>query len=191
MAHICRSVRIPPSCLLDSCRRCDPVPGYTEPMASNSRFVVPAALILALAACSNTLGDPATSSTSVGPHDAEAEVRPDLIVLEPDSVQPGEFVSIFFPDERMRGIHFVLESRRAEGWNLEYHLASDWGDGRNTESYKAGPSMEGIGFPDIGITGAGPDVVFVPATVADGEYRLCTGNARPNICAPLTIEPAA
>ncbi len=160
-------------------------------MASNSRFLVSAALILALAACSGTLGDPVASSTSLGPHDAESEIRSELIVLDPDSVQPGELVSIFFPDERMRGVHFVLESRSAEGWNLEYHLMSDWGDGRNTGSYRAGPSMEGTGFPDIGISGPGPDVVFVPADVADGEYRVCTGNARPNICAPLTIEPAA
>jgi hypothetical protein len=45
--------------------------------------------------------------------------------------------------------------------------------------------------PRIGISGAGPDVVFVPADVAAGEYRVCTGNARPNICASLAKKPAA
>ena len=153
--------------------------------------MVSAALILALAACSDTPVNPSTTDISVGPHDADAEVRPELIVLEPDAIQPGEFISIFFPDERIRGVHFVLESRGAEGWNLEYHLISDWGDGRDPESYRAGPSMEGIGAPDIGISGAGPDVVFVPADVGAGEYRVCTGNALPNICASLTIEPAS
>jgi hypothetical protein len=147
-------------------------------------------LVLALAACSDTPADPVTSSTSVGPHDAEAEVRPELIVLEPDSIQPGDFVSIFFPDEQLRGIYFVLESRHAKGWSLEYHLISDWGDGRDTRSYREGPSMEGIGTPDIGISGPGPDVVFVPVDVAAGEYRLCNGNARPNICALLTVDSA-
>ena len=76
-------------------------------------------------------------------HDAAEPVRPELIVLEPDSVRPGEFISIFFPDERLRGVHFVLESRHTEGWNLEYHLISDWGDGRATESHRPGRSMGG------------------------------------------------
>lgn len=135
-------------------------------------------------------GGPPTTGTVRGPLDARAEIRPDLITIDPARPRAGDLVSVFFPDERIRGIHFVLESRGADGWDLEYHLISDWGDGRDPKVYRA-DSVEGIGFEDVGINGAGPDVVLIPADVVPGDYRICTGNSRPNICSPLTVEPAA
>ena len=83
-----------------------------------------------------------------------------------------------------------MESRRGDGWNLEYHLISDWGDGREPQSYRA-ISIEGIAIEDIGIGGGGPDVISIPVDVAEGEYRVCTGISRPNICARLIIDAAA
>jgi hypothetical protein len=112
-----------------------------------------------------------------------------LIIVEPSRVQAGDPVSVFFPDERVRGIHFVLESRRDDEWNLEYHLISDWSEGRDPESYKA-ESMD-LEIPDIGIGGAGSDVILIPGEAPPGDYRVCTGNSRPNICALLTVEAGA
>jgi hypothetical protein len=107
--------------------------------------------------------------------------------MDPGRVPPGASVSILFPDERIRGIHFVLESRRGDDWNLEYHLISDWGQGREPATYSAGsPDVE---IESIGIGGGGPDVIVIPADAVPGDYRICTGNSRPNICGLLTIEP--
>jgi len=152
--------------------------------------VVAVLLLVSLAAsCSSSDGDTPATGTSLGPHDSAAEVRPDLITVDSASAQPGSPVSILFPDERIRGIHFVLESHHGDQWNLEYHLISDWGDGREPGIYRAG-ALE-VEIPDIGIGGGGPDVISIPADAAPGDYRLCTGNSRPNICALLTIEPGA
>jgi hypothetical protein len=127
----------------------------------------------------------ACTADSPDPFDASAEIRPDLIVLQPSTVQPGSLVSVFFPDERMRGVHFVLESRHGEQWNLEYHLTSDWRGTRQPTSQKATDSAFGI--EDIGFVGPEPDVISIPIDASPGEYRVCTGNSSPNICAELMI----
>ncbi len=141
--------------------------------------------MLAAAGCS----DAGSTSTAprLGPHDEAAEVRPDVIVLEPATVAPGEPVEVRFPDERVRGVHYVLEAQRGAGWSLEYHLTSDWGEGRETSAVPA--SGADFAVVDVGIGGGGPDVISIPAVVAAGAYRVCTGNSRPNVCALLTVEP--
>jgi len=46
---------------------------------------------------------------------------------------------------------------------------------------------EGIGFPDIGVGGPGPDRVPIPDVAEPGDYRICTGNARDEFCTPIEI----
>ncbi len=137
---------------------------------------------------SPTCEDSEITSAGFGPYDPKAEIRLGLISVEPSGVEPGGLVSIFFPDERTRGIHFTLESLTDDGWNLEYHLISDWGGGHEPKNFSI-EKMEAIAVEDIGIGGDGPDVALIPTDIDPGEYRLCTGNSRPNICTRLTIEP--
>ncbi len=159
-------------------------------LRSNSLNVVAAAMILvALAACDTSDSASEVTGTTLGPHDTAAEVRPDLIIVEPSQVQAGDLASVYFPDERTRGVHFVLESSTDDGWNLEYHLISDWSGDRAPTSHRA-DSMD-IAIEDIGFSGGGPDVISIPAEASPGAYRVCTGNSRPNICALLTVESGA
>ena len=116
-------------------------------------------------------------------------MRPDLMKLEPASVRPGETIEVFFPEETLRGIHFVLEIQEGDSWHLSYNLLSDWGKGRTPEAHAVDDSEE-FSYLDIGIGGPGPDAVVMPDDVPAGSYRICTGNAGENFCASLTIEAA-
>jgi len=149
-------------------------------MGKPRRVLVALLVPLLVAACA--------SAELIGPYDASAEVQPELIVLEPATASPGDFVSVFFPDERTRGVHFVLESQRGDQWNHEYNLTSDWQGTRAPRSQKIEPTGTTWAVEDIGFGGPGPDVIQIPTDAASGEYRVCTGNTRPNICALITIE---
>ncbi len=155
-----------------------------------------AAESLWIIASSPTCGDP-TEPADVprarqGAYDPGALMRPDLMLLRPAVVEPGNTVSVFFPDERIRGIHFVLESVNDDGAGKvvfipEFHLISDWGGDHEPLSYTI-EEMRDVEVADIGIVGPGPDVVTIPAEVLPGEYRICTANSSINICTPLAIE---
>ena len=153
---------------------------------SSFRVIASVAVLAAVtAACGASDGGANSPTTPVGPHDTQAEVRPDLMLVEPASAQAGALVTVTFPDERTRGVHFVLESRTGDGWNLEYHLVSDWGGDRHPTSRKADSTPFYI--EDIGFSGGEPDVLLIPAEAPPGDYRVCTGNSRPNICAPIAV----
>lgn len=164
----------------------------TKRLSGMFRLVPVLAVALVASAC---IGDAATdesttqppSSEVAGPHDPNAEMAPDVMELEPSVAPAGEEVSIFFPKETLRGVHFVLERQQEDDWELRYHLLSDWGGEREPQSLPA-EAME-VEVEDIGIGGPGPDVVLVPEVAPPGQYRICTGNMRDNICSPLTIEP--
>lgn len=128
-----------------------------------------------------------TTPVPVGPYDLTATVESDLIVVHPDDPMPGESVSVFFPDERIRGIHYVLESRTGDGWYLEFHLISDWG-GSEQPTFSSAEDEPVIDVVDVGIGGPGPDRVIIPPETLFGDYRICTANSRPNICARLVVD---
>lgn len=122
-------------------------------------------------------------STTAGPADPAAEMRPDLLVAPP-AAAAGDIVPLMFPESTMRGVHFVLERRAGDSWNLVYHLISDANDGQPS-AFR--PNAEGMGIPDVGIGGPGPDRVLIPEDVDSGAYRVCTGNAGQNFCAPIEV----
>jgi hypothetical protein len=127
--------------------------------------------------------DPAPSPPD-GPFDPAAEIRPDLIVAEPQRVAPGEIVALTFPERTTRGIHFVLERRDDPSWDLVYHLIAS---ADPDEDSFFSPGDEGVAIPDIGITGPGPDRVRIPGDVARGSYRICTANAGDEFCAAIEV----
>ncbi len=120
-----------------------------------------------------------------GPHSAAAEMLPDVMRIEPNPVQAGDLASVFFLDERGRGVHYVLESEKSDGWELEYHLVSDW---RGQPIFVDADDPNIFAVEDIGFEGPGPDGIVIPPDTPAGSYRVCTGNSRPNICAPITVD---
>lgn len=118
------------------------------------------------------------------PPDPEPSMRPDLLVLEPAAVRPGEIVRMHFPDETMRGVAFQLDRRTDPGWETLFWLTSD-GNGGQPDWAPVG--TDGYGWPDVGVGGAGPDRIVIPEPATPGSYRVCTANAGDEFCAPLEI----
>ena len=113
-------------------------------------------------------------------------MRPDLIVAEPARVAPGDVLSLTFPEETMRGVHFVLESQARGTWFHVFDLVAVGEGMLEPESWSVAGS-DGHGVPDIGIVGPGPDRVRIPDVAEPGTWRICTGNARQNICTAIEI----
>jgi hypothetical protein len=141
-----------------------------------------AVLALALTGCSTVF-----PPTPLGaPADPDAQMRPDLIVAEPAQVAPGDVLSLSFPAETTRGVHFVLESQSRGTWFHAFDLVSDGpGPGWARDWQAAGD--EGFAVPDIGVGGPGPDRVVIPEVAEPGTWRICTGNAGQNICTTIEI----
>jgi hypothetical protein len=136
-----------------------------------------------LAGCAT--GGETDQAAGVGPHDAAAEVRSELMEVEPERGTPGEILAVYFPEETERGVAFVLEEETASGWALRYFLVA--GDEASGADWWTPADAEGRGWDDVGIGGGGPDFVEVPDTAEPGSYRLCTANAGQNFCAPVDV----
>ncbi len=124
--------------------------------------------------------------TTRGPADPDAEMAPELMTADPAVVAPGGVVALGFPQGTTRGVLFVLERRAGDGWELQFYLLSD-GPGPGWQRSWQAVGDEGIAVEDIGVGGEGPDRVPIPEVAGPGDYRICTGNASPNICTPITI----
>ncbi|WP_293696821.1 hypothetical protein [uncultured Agrococcus sp.] len=129
----------------------------------------------------------ACASQPLGPHDPDAVVRPDLVQPETETVAAGDTLEVTFPEETGRGIAWSLEIREEGDWHLRYFMSA------NSDGIGGEPSWADAGdedehyWIDIGISGSGPDLVPIPETAEPGEYRLCTANSAPNICAEITV----
>ena len=113
-------------------------------------------------------------------------MRPDLIVAEPAQVAPGDVLSLTFPEETTRGVHFVLESQARGTWFHMFDLVGV-GEGMLEPVSWQRAGSEDFEFPDIGIVGPGPDRVRIPEVAEPGTWRICTGNTRQNICTRIEI----
>lgn len=119
------------------------------------------------------------------PFDDEATVRPDLMQIDPATAAPGDIVDLTFPGRTERGAFFVLERRTDSGWSATHILTALWFAGRGRTWVRFD---EPIGMEDIGRSGIRPDRIEIPRTAAAGEHRVCTANARANICVELSID---
>lgn len=128
---------------------------------------------------------------SDGPYDADAEIRADLMVVEPSTAAPGERVDVTYPGGRERGVAYVLERWTGATWATTHYLTATT-DGYGTEPGWVDVGTERYGWEDIGIAGEGPDGLIIPDNAVASEYRICTANSRENVCAEITIaEPDA
>jgi hypothetical protein len=138
--------------------------------------------VLPLAACLS--GGPGTAPGD--PADPNAQMRPDLIVAEPKRVAAGAVLELTFPEETVRGVLFVLESQARGTWFHQFNLVSD-GPGPDWRLDWSPAGDEEFAVPAIGVAGPGPDRVPIPDVAEPGTWRICTGNAGQNICAPIEI----
>lgn len=125
-------------------------------------------------------------SAFTGRHDASAQVRPDLMEIEPTRAEPGEVLAVRFPQETDRGVAFVLEAETAEGWDLRYFLVAG-SEAVGVAEWWTPADAKGRGWDDVGIAGPGPDFVEVPDAATPGDCRLCTANAVENVCATVEV----
>jgi hypothetical protein len=139
---------------------------------------------LASACMAPVVEDPVAGQA--GPADPAAKMRPDLIVADPPAAAPGAVVALHFPAETSRGVLFVLEQRVGKTWALRYYLTSD-GPGPGWRMTWHVEGAQGFGVEDIGVGGSGPDRVTIPEVAEPGDYRICTGNAGDEFCAPIEI----
>ena len=117
----------------------------------------------------------------------DAEMRPDLLVIDPVPAAPGDVVALTFPEETTRGILFVLDQRVDDAWVARFYLRSN-GPGAGWEmSWHAAADGQAMAVEDIGVGGPGPDNVPIPEVAEPGDYRICTGNAGADFCAPIEI----
>lgn len=138
----------------------------------------------------STTGDPDVVGSD-GPYDADAETRPDLMVVEPSTAAPGQVVQVTYPGGRERGVAYVLERWTGATWSTTHYLTATT-DGYGTEPGWQDIGTEGYGWEDIGIAGEGPDGLIIPDNAVSSEYRICTANSLENICAEIAIvEPDA
>ena len=138
--------------------------------------------VLAIGGCSTVLAP----SPPGAPHDPDAQMRPDLIVAEPAQVRPGDVLALTFPEETMRGVHYVLESRARGTWFHMFDLVAA-GEGMLDPESWSPAGTEGFAIEDIGVVGPGPDRVRIPEVAEPGMWRVCTGNAGQNFCAQIQI----
>lgn len=118
--------------------------------------------------------------------DDEALVRPDLMQVAPVEASPGDLVELTYPRRTMRGVAFALDELVDGAWVRRYYLTAAGQPGLGPDWWSV-DDAEGRGWSDIGIGGAGPDVVEIPPPATSGDYRICTANARQDFCATLTI----
>lgn len=141
--------------------------------------------ILALAACGD---DDTVSTNSLAASAADAPVIDHPVVAEPTVAAPGEFVELTFPTDLERGAPWYMSRWDGKDWTEPMYLLTASTDGyRPAGGPSWQPTSEEWGWEDIGLGGPGPDTIVVPDTADDGEYRLCTANARVATCVNIEV----
>jgi hypothetical protein len=147
-----------------------------------------AALVSVIGACgAQPVGAPGPEPTQVdarGPYYSDAEMRPDLLRVEPPAATPGAEVELHYPQETERAVHAVLESDDVEGWTYRYSIiipAPSY-----TGEVRWYPAGEDVVWTDDALSGPGPDRIVIPDTAPPGQYRACV-DAAEVFCAPLEV----
>lgn len=140
-------------------------------------------MALGLTACLGSDGDSPSRGRAQAPESTDAprttskhslgEIR-----FSSEVVEPGQSLQLRFPKDALRGVAFTLDRRVGSAWVQEFWLMSDRGGSRPFAARVGEP----FGWEDIGISGADPDTVVMPADAVPGRYRICTANTRPDMC---------
>lgn len=127
------------------------------------------------------LAEPATEAP--GEASPPPDAQPVLMKVVPSEPAAGGSAELLFPESTPRGGYFVLERWEEDQWVLSHYLVSDGGD-REALIYAPG---EYEGGDDYGVGGPGPDGVLLPDEMSPGFWRVCTENARPQMCAQFML----
>lgn len=87
-------------------------------------------------------------------------------------VAPGGEIGIVFEREFTRSFGYRMESWDGDEWELAYWVTPPFESKQERGEWAT--ADEGLGIPDLGISGLGPDFVPVPEPAPEGWYRLCT-----------------
>lgn len=165
-------------------------------MAGYRWFGVSLAVVVALGACGQPDSNPQEPAPTeqpgigdgeLGPFDPQADLRSDLLEVHPNPASPGELVELSFPKRSERGIGYVLEARVEETWDLRFVLSASTSERQEPSWQPADDPEEVVGWPDLAVSGAGPDQIEVPDTAEPGDYRICTANMGTNFCAEIVV----
>ncbi len=163
----------------------DSQPSVTPSAAATSSDVPQSSPTEPSARASAEASPRASVTTTEGPAHPDAEMRPDLIVANPDEVTAGLNVELTFPQETDRSLAFALEVASGDSWEYGYQLVSDQRGGEPFWQEANGP----VEIDLVGVSGPGPDVVSIPPEAPPGEYRLCTMLVPRSICVPILMLP--
>ncbi len=130
---------------------------------------------------------PVLGCGSASSNDSEASTPPPelgaIITLASENLRPGDKVSATFPASDLRGGFFYLYAWQDGEWSgPRFLLESD----ANGNAPRVVPMDQGMS--DYGIGGPGPDGLILPSDIAPGSWRICTANARENVCGQFTVE---
>jgi len=150
-------------------------------MTPTKRFVLVVAVSASalLSACVR-LPVPDASRPVVDPN---AQMRPEVMLVEPAHARPGEIVAVTFTAPTGRGVLYAIEHETDSGWQ-RLHLMVAAVNGGEPTWFEAGEDPI-VGA--VGVDGPGPDRIPIPDVVPPGDYRICTANAGDNICTPIEV----
>ena len=115
----------------------------------------------------------------------QGSLRPDLMVLEPNTVAPGTTLEVRFLGEDVRGVAFALQQDTKDSWVVRYTYVARAGQPTGGSWIPAG---DAVAYPDVG--DSGPLTLVLPVDLQPGNYRFCTENAGHNYCASLEVAEA-
>ena len=77
------------------------------------------------------------------------------MTVDPSTASPGSVSTLGFPDQRLRGLGYSLESATATSWRIDYYrVAAGISEGFGPNSW--------VPWPDVGMTGPGGERVILP-----------------------------
>lgn len=112
----------------------------------------------------------------------QRSLRPDLLVLEPNTVAPGTTLEVRFLGEDARGVAFTLQQATEDSWVVRYTYVARAGQPTGGSWIPAG---DAVTYPDVG--DSGPLTLKLPMGLEPGDYGFCTENAGDDYCAPPEV----
>jgi hypothetical protein len=115
--------------------------------------------------------------------DPTAEMRPDVMFVDPGQAEPGQIVALSYAKAWDRGVLYAIERQQDGEWMRLNYMVSDANGGRPTWIREGEEPV----VPAVGIGGFGPDRVPIPDGIDPGPYRICTANGVQNLCTPFEV----
>lgn len=170
---------------------------FVSGVASATALVLGGGALATQALTSTDGGHDVTEATSPSPTAESSQADraaqqlstgvPGVLIAEPEIARGGQNVRITFPNAHVRGVLYLLDAWDGQDWQTAFCLYSDGGGIAGWEISTKRYTSSGCAVRDIGIVGAGPDLVRMPREAPPGTYRLCTGNSQEKKCGLISV----